>query len=437
MLMKKLFWLVALVIIVVVGTMLYRGNNASTDGVADNTIKAADSASPVDAAAVKRGAYVAVSADCVACHNAPGSSTTFAGGYGLKTPFGVITSTNITPDRDTGIGNWTERDFFRAIRHGKSPHGLLYPAMPYNAYVTLSDQDMHDLWAYMRTVKPVAEVNAPNQLSFPYNIRLMMAGWNMLFFDNRPFKAMADQSADWNRGAYLVDGAGHCASCHTPKNALGGDTSSKYLQGYTLQGWFAPEIAGNPHVGLGYWSKQDITSYLKTGSNAKAVASGPMAEAVENSTQYMTDADLSAMAVYLKSVKGSSGVAPQPLAETSAPMIHGKQLYEINCMACHNLQGQGIEGMVTAFAGNSAIQSHGHGSLIQTLLMGGRAAATQGNPTGAGMPSFAWKLSDADVADVLTYVRNSWGNAAGPIGASEVGTARHSLNARQPLVAPK
>jgi len=436
MIMKKIIWLVVLVVVIVAGAMLYRGGNVSTDNVADDTIKAADASPVSDAAAIKRGAYVAVAADCVACHNAPGSSEAFAGGYGLKTPFGVITSTNITPDRETGIGNWTERDFFRAVRHGKSPHGLLYPAMPYNAYVKLSDQDMHDLWAYMRTVKPVSKTNAPDQLGFPYNIRLMMAGWNMLFFDNSPFKSSEDQSADWNRGAYLVDGAGHCASCHTPKNGLGGDITSEYLQGYTLQGWFAPEIAGNPHVGLGNWSNQDIAGYLKTGSNTKAVASGPMAEAVENSTQHMTDADLAAIATYLKSVKGSNDAAPQPLAETDAQMSHGKQLYEVNCSACHNVQGQGLEGMVTAFAGNPAIQSHGHGSLIQTVLKGGRAAITDSNPTGAGMPSFAWKLSDADIADVLTYVRNSWGNAAGPINADEVKSSRQSLDVRQPMAVP-
>jgi mono/diheme cytochrome c family protein len=432
--MKKLLGLIALIVIVVAGVLLYRSGNASSDNVADASIKAAD-APPPDAAAVKRGAYVAVAADCAACHTAPGSSDAFAGGYPLKTPFGIIESTNITPERSTGLGNWTERDFFRAVRHGKSPHGLLYPAMPYNAYVKLSDQDMHDLWAYVRSLKPVDHANAANQLPFPYNVRSMMLGWNLLFFDNTPFKAQPSQSADWNRGAYLVDGAGHCASCHTPKNGLGGDKRSAYLQGYNLQGWFAPEIAGNPHVGLGDWSTQDITQYLKLGSNGKAVASGPMAEAVENSTQHLSDADLAAIATYLKTVPGSTGTAPPALAASDARMTRGAHLYEINCSACHNVQGQGIDGMVTAFAGNPAIQSHGQGSLIQTVLKGGRAAITDGNPTGAGMPSFAWKLSDADIADVLTYVRNSWGNAAAPVDASEVQTARKELDARAPLVA--
>lgn len=430
--MKKLFGIIIAVVVIIVGIMLYRTSTAAADNVADDTAKAADGA-PADAAAIARGAYVAAASDCAACHTVPGSGAKFAGGYTLKTPFGPIVSTNITPDRTTGIGNWTERDFFRAVRHGKGPQGLLYPAMPYNAYVKLSDGDMHDLWAYIRSVPAVEHANTASQLKFPYNIRTLMLGWNMLFFDNKGYVAIGNQSAEWNRGAYLVAGAGHCASCHTPKNGLGGDEGDMALQGYTLQGWFAPEIAGNPHVGLGDWTKGDITSYLKTGFNAKSVASGPMAEAVENSTQYLTDGDLNAIATFLKTVPGSSTTAVTALAATDPRMTRGKALYENNCSACHNVSGEGIEGMVTAFANNPGVRSNGHGSLVQTVLKGGQAATTEANPTGAGMPSFAWKLTDTDIADVLTYVRNSWGNAAGPISDDEVKATRATLGAREPM----
>ncbi|MHC1479366.1 c-type cytochrome [Frateuria aurantia] len=431
---KKVFAVVgAGVACAVLGVLLYQNNTTADDAVASKASHAADAAA-LDPAAVARGRYVAITSDCVACHTAPGSRDAFAGGYRMQTPFGVIESSNITPDRSTGIGNWSERQFYDAVRHGQAPEGYLYPAMPYNAYVKLSDQDMHDLWAYIRSVKPVAHKVDSNQLPFPYNIRLAMAGWNLLFYRNQPFTTTAGQSAEWNRGAYLVEGPGHCAACHTSKNALGGDRASGYLQGYRLQGWFAPEIAGNPHVGLGNWSLDDITSYLKTGSNGRSVASGPMAEAVTNSTQYITDADLRAMAVYLKSVKGSSD--EQTSTDAALPedvAKRGQHLYEANCSACHNTQGQGVEGMVTGFAGNPGVQSKDASSLIHTVLDGGRAAVTVTNPTGAGMPSFAWKMSDADIADVLSYVRSAWGNRGSRVTADEVAAARSSLHSGKPF----
>ncbi|MDE1145884.1 MAG: cytochrome c [Azospirillaceae bacterium] len=416
-----------LAIAVAAGGLLYRANDAARDRVADDRLKTADAAPP-DAAAIQRGAYVAATADCAACHTAPGSAQAFAGGYPLKTPFGVLISSNITPDRETGIGDWTERDFFRAVRHGQSPHGPLYAAMPYNAYVKLTDQDMHDLWAYMRSQAPVHNHIVSNQLPFPFNIRLLNLGWNLLFFDNHPFQPKGEQSAEWNRGAYLVDGPGHCAACHTAKNPLGGD-SSAYLQGGPLQGWYAPEIANNPHVGLGAWTVPEIAQYLKTGSNGRAVASGPMAEAVENSTQHLTDADLVAIATYLRTVPGSNTQAPGPLAADDARMRRGAQVYAVNCSACHEGRGQGVADMVTGFAGNPAVQSANPDSLVQTLLKGGRGAVTEANPTGAGMPAFGWKLNDADAAAVLTFIRNSWGNAAAPVTADQVAATRAALGA--------
>lgn len=408
------------------GALLLNGDTSAVN-VADDRVAAAD-ATPVDPAAAARGAYVAVQADCAACHTAPGGKA-YAGGYGLETPFGVIYSTNITPERSSGIGSWTERDFFRAVRHGRHRNGqLLYPAMPYNAYVNINDADMHDLWAYMRTLQPVEQAAPSNTLGFPYNIRLSLLGWNLLHFDNKPFVPRAEQSAQWNRGRYLVDGAGHCGACHTPKNLLGGDTGL-YLQGAELLGSYAPEITNDAYRGLGNWSSEQIQTYLKTGANHQAIASGPMGEAVEFSTQHLTDADLAAIAGYLKSLRGSGAKPPKPLAGTEPIMQRGAQVYEYNCMACHNVHGEGIKGMVTAFADNPGVRTPSGSNLIATVLKGGKAVVTERNLTGAGMPSFDWKLSDADIAAVLSYVRNSWGNAAPAVQADQVARARDSLGA--------
>jgi len=421
----------AIVVVAGIGAALYINGSTRADDIADNQLQAADS-TPPDPAQVRQGAYIAVQGDCAACHTAPGGKA-FAGGYGLQTPFGVINSTNITPDRQTGIGNWTERDFFRAVRHGKRKDGqLLYPAMPYNAYVQMSDSDLHDLWAYMRSLAPVSQAPAANTLGFPYDIRLAMLGWNLLFFKNAAYVPVPEQSAQWNRGRYLVDGAGHCAACHTPKNALGGDTGA-YLQGAALLGGHAPEITNDAHLGLGNWSAEQVRQYLKTGSNDTAVAAGAMGEAVEHSTQYLNDTDLADIALYLKSLPGSGSQAPAGLAANAPVMQRGARVYETNCMACHNVRGEGIGGMVPAFADNSGMRTPGGANLISAVLKGGRAAATDSNITAAGMPSFAWKLNDTDIAAVLTYVRNSWGNAAPAVPPAQVAKARTALKADTPI----
>ena len=236
-------------------------------------------AAPGRDTAIARGRYIAEAGDCVACHTVPHSGQPFAGGLALATPFGKLVASNITQDARTGIGGWTEEEFTRAVRLGKGKHGQnLYSAMPYPAYNKVSDADMHDLWLYMQTIKPVDKPVESNQLPFPFNIRTLMWGWNLLFFDKKPFQPDSKQSTEWNRGAYLVEGLAHCAACHTAKNFLGGD-SSKKLQGGTLQGWFAPEITGDRQHGLGAWSLDDTVAYLKTGANSFTVASGPMAEA--------------------------------------------------------------------------------------------------------------------------------------------------------------
>jgi len=391
--------------------------------------------SSTDADAVARGRYVAIAADCAACHTAPAHpNQPFAGGYALETPFGKLLASNITSDKETGIGSWTEQAFDRAVRAGQGKHGeYLYPAMPYNDYVKINDQDMHDLWAYMKTVPAVSHKVVSNQLPFPFNIRLMMFGWDMLFFDKAKFKPVDGQSAEYNRGAYLVQSLGHCAACHTAKNFLGGDKGDAFLQGGDLGGYHAPEITSNAYVGIGGWRDAQVVQYLRTGSNDTAIASGPMAEAVTNSTQYMTPADLHAIAVYLKSLPASSATRPQPLARDNAPFTMGAGVYAANCAACHGANGKGISGIAPGFVANPGIQAASAQSVLTTILVGGRGAVTENNPTSAAMPSFAWKMSDTQVAAVSTYIRNNWGNAAAAVTSDDVAKARKQQKATAQL----
>jgi len=380
---------------------------------------------------IVRGAYLARAGDCVACHTAQ-SGKPFAGGLGLNTPFGVIMSSNITPDRQYGIGDWTAAQFLRALKEGVAPHGkLLYPAMPYNLYARVTDKDLLDIFAYLKTVPAVAEAPPKNRLPFPFNIRQLMFGWNLLFFDPSPFKPNPSQSIEWNRGAYLVDGLGHCTACHSGKNFLGGDTD--YLQGYDLEGWHAPEITGNRYVGIGNWSEADVMAYLQTGGNRFSVAAGSMGEAVANSTQYLTAADLKSIAVYLRSLPGSKLAAPQSVASTERIMALGRDLYLNNCNACHKTNGEGVDAMVPSLVNNPGVQAPGANNVIRTILIGGRGAATASNPTSAQMPAFAWKLSDTDVAAIATYIRNSGGNAADAVDVKQVQALRAKLGADRPL----
>lgn len=392
-----------------------------------------------DADAIKRGEYVMRLSDCAACHE-----QSFSGGYKINTPFGELQTSNITPDRETGIGNMTEHDFFNAVRLGRGDKGFLYPAMPYTAYAKLSDQDMHDLWAYMSTLKPVKnKIDENGGMHFPYNIRLAMVGWNLLFFDNSGFKpetlktsSISPEQLDViNRGKYLVDGPAHCSVCHTARNALGGEIGSKYLQGGNLGIWYAPDITPNPHVGIGNWSNQQIADYLKTGSEGKSVAAGPMAEAVEHSMQYFNNDDLQAIAVYLKQLPASTTSAPAGFAMDPQRKSRAALSYEVNCTACHGVNGEGIKGMVPAFAANQSMLNDPT-NMITAMLNGTRAASTAERPTAAGMPAFDWKLDDQQMADVLNYVRNSWGNQANEVTPQQVAEMRKQTGSAQQLTHP-
>jgi mono/diheme cytochrome c family protein len=377
---------------------------------------------------IERGRYLAVLADCGACHTKPGGEP-FAGGLALQTPFGTLVAPNITPDQETGIGNMTAAEFLSSLHDGRGQSGRrLYPAMPYPAYTKMSDDDVLAIRAYLGTVAPVSNKVIANQLPFPLNIRLAMIFWNALNFSPGRYQLDPRKSAEWNRGAYIVEGAAHCGTCHTPKTFLGGDKNDRALAGATLQGWFAPDITNDSRKGIGGWSKDDLVQYLKTGTNNWTLASGPMAEAVTHSTSRMTDEDISAIATYLKdSGFGGPAAKPAPVAANNDAMRAGAAIYKDSCAACHRDTGTGEAHLFPRLAGSALVQSDDPTTLVRVVLQGTRAAATPSMPTAPAMPAFDWRLNDAQVAAVLTYIRNSWGNAAPAVPTTAVAGQRTSL----------
>ena len=393
---------------------------------------AADSSDSQKFALIEKGRYLAEAADCSGCHTVPERGQPFAGGRAIETPFGNIVSPNITPDRESGIGNWSDDDFDKAVRKGiRSDGSRLYPAMPYTAYTKMSRDDVIAIRAYLNTVKPVHTKPAPNLLPFPLNIRTGMWAWDKLYFAEGEFKSDPQKSAEWNRGAFLVQGPGHCGACHTPKTFLGGDQASEYLRGSYLQGWFAPNITNDARRGLGNWSVDDLTTYLKTGHNRISAATGPMAEEVTLSSSHLTDDDLKAIATYLKSVAGEqSSAGGAPINASDPAVMAGQAIYRDVCSACHGLDGQGVAKLFPSLAKSSLVRSDDPTTLIRLVLRGARSVATKEEPTSPGMPSFNWQLDDVQIAAVLTYVRNTWGAAAPPVASKEVERARRDLRPR-------
>lgn len=376
---------------------------------------------------IERGRYIATLGDCTACHTVDPKKP-FAGGVGLNTPFGKLVGANITPDRETGIGNWSFDDFQRAMSEGIGHGGKrLYGAMPFTAYTKVSRQDNADLWAYLQSLQPIHQEIESNQLPFPFNVRTSLIVWNWMNFDKGEFKPDMSKSAEWNRGAYLVEGLGHCGTCHTPKNILGGDKNSAFLSGAVVEGWWAPNLTSDVHAGLGKWTQEDIVSYLRTGVNRYDIASGPMADAVKNSTQYWRDEDLKAVATYLKATPKQGDDKPAVLAADDSRMKTGATIYEAKCSACHAPQGQGGKNIFPQLANNPLVNAPNATSLIHVVVAGSRGVDTDTRPTAPAMPSFAGTLSDEEMANVITYVRNSWGNAASPVSAGDVKDLKEEL----------
>jgi mono/diheme cytochrome c family protein len=374
---------------------------------------------------IERGRYLAIAGDCTSCHAVPGSGLPFAGGRPIETPFGVVVGANITPDPETGIGAWSDELFVRALREGKGHDGqLLYPAMPYPYYTKLTESDALAIRAYLNTVKPVRNAVVSNKLPFPFDVREGMAAWNALYFKNGEFKPDSTKSVEWNRGAYLVEGLGHCGACHTPKTTLGGDESARAFQGYALQGWFAPNITNDNERGLGGWSVADVVAYLKNGHNPTTASTGIMAEEITLSSSHMTDADLTAIATYLKDLPGQTASPPAAVSASDPKMVAGGAIYADECSACHGMDGKGVPYLFPSLAGSSNVRSTDPTSLIRVVIEGARSVATAGEPSGPGMPSFAWKLTDDQAAAVLTYIRGSWGASALAVDPRQVEQVR-------------
>jgi mono/diheme cytochrome c family protein len=378
---------------------------------------------------LEKGKQLVDAGDCQACHTQD-KSKPFAGGRAVPTPFGTIYSANITPDRDTGIGGWTADDFYKAMHEGVGPHGeRLYPAFPYPNFTKMTRADVDAVRAYLMSLTPIQNRPPGNELMWPLNYRIMMAGWNMLFFTPGEYRPDPQKSAVWNRGAYLVQGAGHCGACHTPKNVFGADKSGEDLRGAQIQDWTAPSLAANERDGLGRWSNEDIVEYLKTGRNKLSGATGLMAEVVVNSTSKMSDEDLKAIATYLKDTP------PAPDSKPGAPSQEvvdaGKGIYNDSCAACHEASGAGVPHMFPPLKGNAVAQQADPSTVVRVILEGAMTAATKERPTPSAMPAFAWKLSNDEIAAVATYVRNAWGNQASPVSASDVSKMRKSINAEK------
>jgi mono/diheme cytochrome c family protein len=360
-------------------------------------------ANDISFAQVQRGKYLVDAADCVACHTAE-KGTPFAGGRGIETPFGTIYSPNLTPDRQTGLGAWSDEDFYIAMHFGVAPDGqLLYPAFPYPYFTKVTRDDVMAMRAFLNTLAPAKNQRPPNELIWPLNHRVFMRGWNWMFFKPDEFVPNPRKSAEWNRGAYLVEGPGHCGACHTPKNALGADKTIERFQGGRLQNWFIPKIDNDPRGGLGSWTVDDIVEYLMTGRNARSGATGLMAEVVANSTSKLNDDDLRAIAVYVKDVGAKPSNAPRQAEQ--AVVDAGKAIFADSCSGCHQAQGEGVERMFLALAHNAIVQSADPTTIIRIIIEGAQTVPTQARPTPSSMPAYNWKLSDEQIAAVVTFVR--------------------------------
>ena len=355
------------------------------------------------------GQYLATAGDCISCHTAPGGKP-FAGGLKMANQFGYLLTPNITPDLATGIGRYSKDDFFRVLHNGVNKKDQdLYPFMPYVAYTKVTREDSDKIYDYLRTVQAVSNSIEVNHLNFPFNIRSSMIVWRELFFKVGSYKADPAQSAAWNRGAYLVEGLGHCSSCHSPRNLMGAIENSKAYTGSLIDGWYALNLTSNPLTGLGKWSAEDIARYLKTGSyKGKTTALGPMQEVVHNSTSKLTDPDLLAMATYLKSIPANSSLS-EDRKKVDTSYLVGTKLYIDNCSGCHQSSGRGITGVIPPLAGNPVVIAEQPNDIIKVIIRG-----IQGRDGYIAMPGFASRLNDQEILEISNYVRLSWGNRADP-----------------------
>ncbi len=394
-------------------------------------------------ALVKRGEYLARAGDCVACHSTEGGKP-FAGGLPMATPIGTIYSTNITPDKANGIGEYSYDDFQKAVRHGVAKNGdTLYPAMPYPSYAVVSDDDMKALYAYfMHGVQPVAQANKESEIPWPLSMRWPLAIWRGMFApDVKAFQPAAQEDPQLARGRYLVEGLGHCGACHTPRSitmqekALNNGEGNNYLSGSSapIDGWTASNLRGDNRDGLGRWSEEDLKQFLRFGRNDHTAVFGGMTDVVQHSLQYLSDDDISAIAKYLKSLGAkdpNQAVFKQDDAVSQAlwkgdDSQPGASTYVDSCAACHKTDGSGYQRFYPALRGNPVVMADDPTSLIHIVLVGGTLPGVQGAPTAITMPAFGWRLNDQQVADVVNFIRGSWGNGVkSSVSAKDVAELR-------------
>ncbi len=381
---------------------------------------------------VVRGQYLTAIGDCYACHSVRGSPA-YSGGLEMATPFGALYTPNITPDKQHGIGTWTADDFWRAMHEGKSKDGkYLYPAFPYTNYTKVTREDSDAIYAYLMSVPPAAVPSKPHELRFPYNQRELLAGWRTLYFKPGVYENDPKKSAQWNRGAYLVEGLGHCNACHATRNILGAVSKVDDYSGglIPLQNWYAPSLSSSREAGLGDWETKEIVELLRTGISPRGAATGPMAAVVQYSLQEMTQVDLTAMAEYLKAQSeikpDEPWIAPHATsrAEVGSMLQSGAKIYKERCASCHMDDGQGVPRVYPPLANNQAVRLRNPINAVRIVLNGGFPPSTEGNPRPYGMPPFYQELSDEQVAAVVTYIRQSWGNTASPVWSVDVGKSR-------------
>lgn len=387
---------------------------------------------PANAAAqLIQGAYLARVGNCMSCHTARGGKS-YAGGRVVPTPFGNIYTSNLTPDAETGIGKWSNADFWQAMHDGKSKDGsLLYPAFPYTNYTRVTRADSDAIFAYLQTLPAVAQKNIEPELRFPYNNRFLLYAWRALYFRPGQYANDDKQSVEWNRGAYLAQGLGHCSACHSPRDSFGGTDLKAELGGGMIPvlNWYAPPLNGDKDSSLGNWEVEHLAALLKTGVAPNRSVSGPMAEVVAGSLQHMRNDDVTALAGYLKSLPQQIA-APVAAAESlreddkKAMIDAGAKLYENQCASCHQASGTGVPSVYPALAGSRAITTPVATNAIRMVLHGGYAPGTSGNPRPYGMPPFGQSLTDEEVAAVITYVRNAWGNQGTAISPVDVNQYR-------------
>jgi mono/diheme cytochrome c family protein len=396
---------------------------ALTDQASADQASAGQASAQPSAETIARGKALTDAGGCVSCHTAD-PSRPFAGGKRIDTPFGAIYSPNLTPDKDTGIGAWSDAEFYRALREGVGRDGSrYYPAFPYPNFTKITRPDLLAIRAYLATLAPVRNTPPPPQLHWPLNYRVLMRGWNWLFFRPGILEPDQQKGTEWNRGRYLVEGAAHCGACHTPKNVFGADRPGRKFGGGMVDGWFAPRLDGAARSGLKSWSVDDIVEYLQSGRNGRSHASKLMAEVVVNSTSKMSDSDVHAIAVYLKDLPPGAR-EPVVTPPTAAQMADGETVYKGACIACHEADGTGSPRVYPPLPGNANLQSANPLSTLRIVLDGAETVTTPRAPNTGSMPAYAAKLSDRQIADVVSYIRNSWGNAAPMVMPDQVAKAR-------------